>query len=576
MSNRILVVDDEESIRFTFGAFLGKEGHEVTTADSFDAAMDAIYGAEFDLLFIDIILDNQSGVNILKNIRTRGMTCPVVMITGDPNIVTAQDALRLGAFDYLIKPIKRETLIRVTTHALQHKALMDEKRLLEMEKERYRSNLEAIFRSVTDAIITVDNNMHVIEANDITEKIFGINPKGLNWSRFANDGNPCRRTCFKILDQTLKTKQAIQEYRVECRRDDNSSQVVVLNSSPLKDKDGNFAGGVLVIRDITLLSNLERELKDRHQFHNIIGKGSRMQEIFNLLEDLKDTDSTVLITGESGTGKELIAKALHYSGIRAHMPMVAVNCSSLAENLLESELFGHVKGAFTSAIKDKEGRFQLADGGTIFLDEIGDISPRIQLKLLRVLEEREFERVGESKSIKVDVRVIAATNRNLKEMVKMGEFREDLYYRLKVVEITLPPLRERREDIPLIVKHYMDTFNKRFKKQIAGISSEAEKALMNYPWRGNVRELQHAIEHAFVICHGNILTIDDLPPELRDAHQETVAKDQKPAGELEQLLDALRKSGGNKAKAARILGISRQTMYRRLLRYNLDDQPEAM
>ena len=239
-----------------------------------------------------------------------------------------------------------------------------------------------------------------------------------------------------------------------------------------------------------------------------------MQKIYALIKALAGVQTTVLITGESGTGKELVAEALHLAGDRSHKPLVKVNCSALPESLLESELFGHVKGAFTGAIRDNIGRFHRADGGTIFFDEIGDISPKVQLKLLRVLEEHEFERVGSSATTKVDVRLIAATNKNLFEQVGQGELREDLYYRLKVIEIRLPPLRERHEDIPLLIEHFRKGFNAKFKKNIEAISADVLKAFLKHPWPGNVRELEHTMEHAFVFCNHNIITFDNLPPEF--------------------------------------------------------------
>jgi transcriptional regulator with PAS, ATPase and Fis domain len=352
---------------------------------------------------------------------------------------------------------------------------------------------------------------------------------------------------------------------------------VVLTSSPLIDRDKKFVGAVLVIRDITRVTDLERELRERHKFHNIIGKSSKMQEIYRLLEDLADTDTTVLITGESGTGKELVGRALHYSGIRALKPLITVNCSALAENLLESELFGHIKGAFTGAIRDKVGRFQAADGGTILLDEIGDLSPRIQVKLLRVLEEKEFERVGDSTPIQVDVRVIASTNRNLREMVRLGKFREDLYYRLKVVEINLPPLRERREDIPLLADYFCNLFNKKFKKRIDGISDKVLRLFMQYPWPGNVRELEHAIEHAFVLCHGRTIMVDDLPSEIKEysySRIESPLPEDHAVDDSQEILRALNKTDWNKAKAARLLGVSRQTIYRKIEEYKLTKPTE--
>ena len=382
--------------------------------------------------------------------------------------------------------------------------------------------------------------------------------------------NLCSRSCHEVLRNSLRNRATIKEYRIECKHHLRPQQTVIVTSSPLLDSGGTFTGTVLVIRDITRLSNLERELRERHHFQNIIGKSRSMQDVYGLLENLADLDTTVLITGESGTGKTLVAKALHHSGRRAFKPIITVNCSALPENLLESELFGHVKGAFTGAIKDAQGRFQAASGGTIVLDEIGDISPRIQLKLLRVLEEKEFERVGESVAIKADARVIACTNRDLKEKVRLGEFREDLYYRLKVVEVPLPPLRERLDDIPLLADHFCRLFNKAFNKGIEGLSDEVYKAFMNYRWPGNVRELEHSIEHAFVLGRGPMILPGHIPDEIKVSKGSKRWIPQRRSVERsEEILAALEMTDWNKAKAARILGIDRSTLYRKIKRYHL-------
>ena len=432
----------------------------------------------------------------------------------------------------------------------------------------HRSRLEAIFRSVKDAIITVDPDLIVIEANKSMENICGTEAEEIVGKEFPQCQRHCNQACHEVLKQTLEKKTAIKEYRIECDNQHRLQQVVNVSSSPLLDPQGKFMGAVLVIQDITLLREIERELRERNQFQNLIGRNKTMQDIYSLLEDLANLDTAVLVTGESGTGKELVARALHYSGNRAFKPFVTVNCSALAESLLESELFGHVRGAFTGAIKDKQGRFQAANGGTILLDEIGDISPMIQLKLLRVLQEKEFERVGESTPQKVDVRVIASTNKDLKGKVNRGEFRQDLYYRLKVVEIALPPLRERLEDLPLLVDHFRCSFNERFNKHVEGISNEVLSTFMNYSWPGNVRELEHVMEHAFVLCHGATITVHHLPVDLRSFEQindlAQIKKQVKKFDGGQDVLDALNKTGWNKTKAAHLLGVSRQTVYRKI------------
>ncbi len=446
----------------------------------------------------------------------------------------------------------------------------------EEELANQRRRLEAIFRSVKDGIITVDPELRILQANKSTENICGIDIKQVSGNVFSDCLNGCKKSCHEVLRQTLERRTTIKEYRIECGHQKRNHQLVSVTSSPLLDLENKFMGAVLVIRDITLVTDLERQLRERNQFQSIIGRSKKMQDVYRLLEDLSNLETTVLVTGESGTGKELVARALHYSGNRSFKPFVTVNCSALAENLLESELFGHVKGAFTGAIRDKEGRFQAASGGTILLDEIGDISPLIQLKLLRVLEEKEFERVGESVSRKLDVRVIACTNKDLMEKIKKGEFRQDLYYRLKVVEVALPPLRERLEDLPLLIDHFCGRFNKRFKKHIEGVSDEVLSKLMFYPWPGNVRELEHVMERAFVLCNGQMITLKDLPPEItnHEGIQKSAGKGIRLPGinGAQPILIALNKSGWNKAKAARLLGVGRRTIYRKILQFNLRNE----
>lgn len=448
-----------------------------------------------------------------------------------------------------------------------------ERKRREKELAVHRSRLEAIFRSVKDAIITVDPNLHVMEANSSLDAICGINHNKILEKHFSACLNRCSLSCCEVLKQTLSTKETIREFRIECGHQERFNQHVSITSSPLTDTEGNFTGAVLVIRDMTLLRELERELRERHQFQSIIGKNKKMQDIYTLLKDLADLETTVLITGESGTGKELVARALHYSGLKAFKPFVSVNCSALTESLLESELFGHVKGAFTGAIKDRVGRFQAAEGGTILLDEIGDVSPLIQLKLLRVLQEKIIERVGESTSRKVNVRIIASTNKNLREKVKAGEFREDLFYRLKVVEVTLPPLREKLDDLPLLIDYFRQLFNKKYNKQIDGYSQSALSQFMEYPWPGNIRELEHAIEHAFILCHSRIILHEHLPPEIKTYRASEDKRFFRSPGQsdtdrITKTFEALTRAGGNKSKAARLLGIDRRTLYRRMEKSN--------
>ena len=572
LKKKILVVDDEESIRFTFSHFLKEEGYDVVTASDLKSARRILFHTQVDLIFIDIVLGGESGLDLLKQVKSLYLKHPVIMITGNPTLDNATDALRRGAFDFLIKPVRKDDLLRAASLAINHKALIDEKELVTREKEKYRTNLEAIFQSVNEAIITVDEDMHVIDANRHIETICSMSIKSITGKAFDDCFTKCSHSCSKIIRETLKQKKPIRELRMECEHHARPRQVVLLSCSPLMNDEDAYMGAVLVVRDITRLHDLEEELRGRSKFQNIIGKSKKVQNIFKLVEALSDLGTTVLLTGESGTGKELVANALHYSGKRAGKPFVKVNCAALAENLLESELFGHARGAFTGAIKDKQGRFELAKDGSILLDEIGDIPPRIQAKLLRVLEAKTYERVGDAIPKKTEARVIASTNRNLREKVKSGEFREDLYYRLNVVEIELPPMRERLEDIPLLVDHFCSMFETTFKKLINGISDEVMRIFINYPWPGNVRELEHAMEHAFVLCNNRVILPEHLPPYMLGPALKTGTGDNQSGSEMELILDILTQTDWNIAKAARMLSMSRPTLYRKMREHGIDKQ----
>lgn len=463
-------------------------------------------------------------------------------------------------------------MIKITEQALGHKLLLDEKKRLESDNEQYRLHLDAIFRSVEDAIITVKSDLTITGANKAIENFIGENSFKIIGRPFSEIIDKNQAACISVLQNTLEMKRPVHDFNVEWKNAQNRSQSVVLNCSPLIDSNNTFLGAVLVMRDTTKLTILENNLKERYSYHCIVGKSSKMQEIYSLLDVLSETDSTVLIEGDSGTGKELIADALHYNSPRSQNMLVKVNCSALSDNLLESELFGHVKGSFTGALSDKTGRFQMADGGTVFLDEIGDISPAIQLKILRFIQEKSFERVGETKPIKVDVRIVSATNRSLKNEVALGRFREDLYYRLKVIKMEIPPLCQRRDDIPLLVNHFIKAFNKKFKKHIDGMSADVRKLFMRYSWPGNVRELEHALEHAFVLCQGGTIMCEHLPSELQEVcsgHE--VINEEGSEITPEKILAVLQKTGGNKTEAARLLGIGRRTIYRKIKEYNLTD-----
>ena len=340
----------------------------------------------------------------------------------------------------------------------------------------------------------------------------------------------------------------------------------------MTDDAGNIIGGVEMFRDLSQVIELRKKLEKSYVFEGIVSKNLQMQKIKERLPLFAASPSTVLIEGPSGTGKDLVAQAIHNLSPRKDAPFVTVNCSALPDNLLESELFGYVQGAFTDAKKDKPGRFQLAHTGSILLDEIGEISPAMQVKLLRVLQQREFEPLGATRTVKVDVRVIAATNRDLEEAVSNGSFRDDLYYRLNVIRIQIPALSERREDIPLLVNHFIDHFNRLLGKNVSRISEPAMAALMTAALPGNIRELENVLEYAFVICQGESIELHHLPPQYseikRQSHDvsKAVLFD---SAERDVIRAVLKRNQGNRTRAARELGISRQTLWRKMNRLDL-------
>jgi transcriptional regulator with PAS, ATPase and Fis domain len=369
----------------------------------------------------------------------------------------------------------------------------------------------------------------------------------------------------------MKTKKPIESMPVHIIRADKRRIPISVSTTLLRDEKGKVIGGVETFRDLTMVAELRKELHKQHSFGDIISKSEKMLRLFALLPHLAESESTLLIEGASGTGKELFARAIHNSSSRSEGPFVAVNCGALPDTLCESELFGYKAGAFTDAKRDKAGRFALAQNGTIFLDEIGDISPAMQIRLLRVLEEKVYEPLGSTKSVATNARVIAATHRNLGELVEQGIFREDLYYRINVIKLTLPGLGERKEDIPLLVDHFIERFNRLTGKQVVGLSQEAITALMLHDWPGNVRELENAIEHAFVLCQGEIVHLSDLPRHFVPTDQAPSVPTGLNLKEVEKraIHEALVKNNWKKMATARELGIDKNTLRRKIKRHGI-------
>lgn len=456
MKKTLLIIDDEAIIRKALQKYFEGIGYEVLLAGTGEEGMHTLDDRIPDLVLVDLKLPGMSGVDFLRQARSRYADLLVIMITGNGTIPSAVEAIREGAFYYVTKPFDLEDLGLLVEKAIDHQKLQRE----------------------------------------------------------------------------------------------------------------NIA--------------LKQELKSKYQYEKMVGTSKKIQDVLKLIDQVAKTDSTVLILGESGTGKELVAKAIHYNSARAQNPLITVNCGAIPENLLESELFGHMKGAFTGAVSTRPGRFEAAHGGTIFLDEIGDMSPSLQVKILRVLQDHQFQPVGSTKTREVDVRVLAATNQNLEQAVAAGTFREDLFYRLNVIPVTLCGLKERREDIPLLLEHFLKRANKAGHKEVAGFSPEVLKTLTQYAWPGNVRELENLVERLVILKGAGTIEKEDLPenflgkPSAMGFYNLAIPdtgvsfRDLSSEFERQLILQALQKSGGNKNKAATLLQLNRTTLIEKIRKCHLE------
>lgn len=442
-----------------------------------------------------------------------------------------------------------------------------------MDLQSHRET-DIILDSIADGVFTVGKDWCITSFNRAAEQITGI-------TREQAIGRPCREilkadVCETgcALHQTMETGRPIISKPVDIIDAHGRRKPITISTALLKDENGQIVGGVETFRDMMLVEELRKQVQKQYCCEDIISRNARVQQLFDVLPRVAESDCTVLIEGETGTGKELFARAIHNLGRRKNEPFIAVNCGALPDTLLESELFGYKAGAFTDAKRDKPGRFALAKGGTIFLDEIGDVSPAVQVRLLRVLQEKTYEPVGGVGSVKADARVITATNKNVQELVEKGLFRKDLFYRINVVRFRLPPLRERREDIPLLVDHFILRFNTRYGKSICCISNEVMTELMGYDFPGNIRELENMIEHSFVLCRGQAIEKKDLPDVFRgrEAASKGGGGEFRTLKQMEAMMieQALRRNDGNRAAAARELDINPSTLFRKLKTLGLD------
>jgi len=445
----ILVVDDEQGMRDSLSEWLREDGYAVTELDCGEKAVEAVAKAPYNLVLVDLKMPGIDGIETMRRIRALHEDLPVIIITAYATVDTAVQAMKEGAFDYVVKPFNPEEISIMISKVIQHQKILQENILL------------------------------------------------------------------------------------------------------------------------------RRELEKRWVFQDLVGKNDKMRAVFEMVRTVAPSRSTVLVQGESGTGKELVARALHDLSGRRDEPFVSLSCGTLSETILESELFGHEKGAFTDARFLKKGRIEMAEGGTLFLDEIGEISPKSQVNLLRVIQEREFQRVGGTERIQVDVRIIAATNRDLEANIEEGRFREDLFYRLNVINIQLPPLRERPEDIPLLASHFLKKYNVENRKEIKRFSENAIECLMAHAWPGNVRELENAVERAVVVCKGNLVQLEDLPPSITRAAPGTDGEmTDRTLSDVERryIERVLGANNWNVQQSAQVLGIDRTTLYRKIEKYGLNKE----
>lgn len=433
----------------------------------------------------------------------------------------------------------------------------------------HRDNLEHVLDNLKEGIIAHDPQRRIFFFNREAERITGYDrSEVLGRDCHQVFGAPFCGSHCAFCDPSLEIAETA-EYALNITTKTGESRHIEMTVTRMRDGDGGLAGVLTSFRDMTDLLRLQLQVGEMTRFSGIIGRDSKMLAIFKQIQDVAGYDFPVHLSGETGTGKELVANAIHAEGRRAAAPFVPINCGALPEGLIETELFGHVKGAFSGAIRDKKGRFELADGGTVFLDEVAELSNTMQVKLLRFLQEGRFERVGGEQTLTVNTRVISATNKNLKKEVERNRFREDLFYRLNVIPIHLPPLRDRKTDIPLMIDHFLRNAAERYGREPLAVSNAALSLMLDYRWPGNVRELQNAVQFAFVKCAGKVIEIDHLPLELREVADLCGRRGPTRKLDLETVRKALARTGGNKVKAAQLMGVGRATLYR-----FLNDYPE--
>lgn len=444
-----------------------------------------------------------------------------------------------------------------------------------MEPSSESQFFETVLRCVADGVFTVDREFRITSFNNAAERITGVAPENAIGKKCSEifHADICEQGC--AIRRSLETGQEVIDQPAKILNQRGRSIPISISSAVLKSEGGTLLGAVETFRDLSTIEQLRREIQGKYTFEDIIGKSEAFQKIFAILPDVAESESTVLIEGPSGSGKELLARAIHNLSPRRKRPYVVVNCGTLPTNLFESELFGYKRGAFTDAKHDKPGRIALAEGGTVFFDEIGDLPTETQIKLLRVLQEREYEPLGGVKLERANVRVVAATNKTLSELASQGRFRDDLYFRLAVVRLTIPPLSERREDIPYLVENFIQRFNAKRDKSIRGVTPAVMEMLMKFDFPGNARELENLIEYGFVLCRNGLIDVEHLPEDFQSRQPPPVAANQRAAisplkqNEAQTIQKVLVDNGGHLGRSAKELGISRTTLWRKMTKYGI-------
>lgn len=553
----LLVEDNPGDARLIRELFRDLQGRsfDVLTAESFQQAYDCLKERRVDLALVDLSLPDSHGLETFRQLAEGYPSLPQVLLTGLDDRETAIQAVREGAQDYLLKgEVDEHVLIRAIDYAIERKRIQAELEAANARLQKSAEDLHSILNQLHIGTILIDPTGRILHMSVSALRLLGKTepiPEEQSWQEAVGFPDHEVRGLERLMLQDERGK-----FVVHFTPPGLSPRRLEID---VHDDPRDARAKMFFLYDVTEIHTLRKQLEDKSQFHDLIGKCPPMQDVYRQIRNLSQVDSTVIIEGETGTGKELVARALHDSSPRKDKPFLAVNCAGLTESLLGSQLFGHKKGAFTGANSDHRGFFESAQGGTIFLDEIGDMPAPVQTSLLRVLQEKEITRLGESQPRKVDVRIVCATHQNLQEQVDRNAFRADLLYRIRVGRIHLPPLRERKEDIPLLIWSFVSQCRQAMGKLfVQDVSPGALTRLARYQWPGNIRELKSVIEYAVLQCEGDTIQPCHFPPELLESAppvSETV-KDR------ERLLGALKEAKGNRAKAAQRLGISRATFYR--------------